>query len=87
MPKESAAGCADSLPGPGNPRDEGVMPPRLPREEIEQRCKHRHLLSSEPEQHRLRAGQIEQGSRVYECVPGKYSARIGSMDPVRTEHC
>ena len=24
---------------------------------------------------------------VYKCVPGKYSARIGSMDPVRTEHC
>ena len=68
------------------------MPPRLPREEIEQRCKHRQtmllrLLSSEPEQHRLQARQIEQGPRVYEDVPGKYSARIGSMDPVRTVHC
>ena len=59
------SGYANSLPGPGDPRDERVMPPRLPREEIEQRCKHRHLLSSESEQHRLHAGQIEPGSRVY----------------------
>ena len=69
--------CADSLPGPGDPRDEGVMTPRLPREEIEQRCKHRHL-SSESEQHRLQAGQIEPGSRVYGMSTYPGNTRPGS---------